>query len=87
MDVFSHCGEVKMHVRTMRNVLFLLQKNLGYFTWRTEFCSTPGQRSLKPTKLGRKLSLYLAKLAYRISDSDFRLCNAALYESLFLEYF
>jgi hypothetical protein len=36
-DIFSHCAEVKMLVRTVRNVLFLLQKNLGHWCRKLNF--------------------------------------------------
>ena len=78
-----HCGEVKMLVHTVRNVLFLLRKNLEHLAWQTEFCGTPGQSCLKHTKQGWMVSLYLAKLVYRISHFDIQFCNVVLSGSLF----
>ena len=53
IDVFCHCGKVKIIVRVVRSGIFLRRgKTLRHSAPETEICGTPGQNSLKLLKPG-----------------------------------
>ena len=66
-DVSSHRGKVKAFLRIVRTVEFLWLNNSGCFI-PTDFCRTPGQRSLKPINPGR-MSSYM-QLIWKVSKQQ-----------------